>query len=402
MNQDLRKPTGADGEAPSIDWVARARALAPAIEAAAERTERDRQIPDDLMAALHDAELYRMILPRSMGGGEATALALMEVLEAVAAADASTAWCLGQALGCSLAASFVTKDVAQEIFGKPDAVLAWGPPSPGARAVAADGGYRLTGKWRFASGSRNATWLGCHSAVYEADGAPRIGDDGAPVVRTLIYPRSSAAITDVWQVVGLKGTGSDDYAVSDLFVPESFTFVRDSAADRREPGPLYRIPLLTFYGIAFAGVALGLARATLDDFIALAAEKKAARTTSVLRDNAVVQSMVGQAEGRLGSSRAFLVEMINETWETACTPDPFPLRQRARLRVAITYAMNQAREVADSAYQAAGTNAIFESNPFERRFRDMHTVAQQGQAHLSNFEGAGQAFLGLEPKGTRI
>ncbi len=402
MAQKLKDRTGADGGAEAIDWVARARTLCPMIEAASDRIEQDCELPPEIVGALHDAELFRMILPRSLGGGEADPLAYMEVLRAIAAADASTAWCLGQGQGCSTAAAFLDPDAAREVFGKPGSVLAWGPGNASGKAVAADGGYRVSGEFMFASGSRNADWLGAHCTVCEPDGSPRIGANGRPVDRTMLFPKASATITDVWQVVGLKGTGSDNYAVSDLFVPEACTFQRNSAADRRETGPFYRIPLLTLYGIGFAGVALGIARAMLDEFIALAANKVAARTSGVLRDNAVIQSSVAQAEGRLGSSRAFLVEMIGETWQTACSPDEFPLDQRARLRVAITWAMNQAREVADFAYQAAGTTAIFERNRFERRFRDMHTVSQQGQAHLSNFEAAGQALLGLQPDSPRV
>ena len=401
MKQNLKTQSDAGSRAAAIDWVARAGRLAPVVEAAAARTERDTQVPQDVMAALHDAELFRMLLPRSLGGGEVTPLAFMEVLEAVSAADASTAWCLGQAQGCTFAAAFLDRGVAQEIFGKPDAVLAWGPPNRSAKAIAVDGGYRVSGEWMFASGSRHAAWLGGHSFVCEPDGTPRLDADGKPIIRTMLFPITSAKITDVWQVIGLRGTGSDNYAVTDLFVPEAYTTWRDSAADRRETGPLYNIPLITIYGIGFAGVALGIARATLDAFIRLAAEKVPGRAAHVLRDNEVIQSQLAQAEAHLGSARAYLVEMIEATWETACTADGFPLDQRARLRVAITYAMNQAREVVNFAYQAAGTTAIFESNPFERRFRDMHTVSQQVQAHLSNYESAGKAFLGLEP-GPRV
>ena len=400
MNNDTATRT--DGGTQEIDWVARARGIAPLIEAAAPRIEAELQIPADVVAAIHDAGLYRMCLPRSMGGGEIDIPELTEVIQIVAAADASTAWCLGQGLGCSLAAAFLAPEAAQELFGRPDAAGAWGPPNPSARAVPTDGGYKVTGLWHFASGSRHATWIGGHTPVREADGTPRLDGDGKQLVRTMMFPRASAEITDVWQVVGLRGTGSDDYAVSDLFVPEAYSFVRDSADDRRESGPLYRIPLLTFYGIEFASVALGVARAALDSIEALAAEKVASRTVGVLRENAAIQQRVAWSEGQLGSSRAYLAEMVGETWDTACAGEPFPLDQRARLRIAITYAMNQAREVVNFAYQSAGTTAIFEANPFERRFRDMHTIAQQGQAHMSNLESAGKALLGLDPGEGRV
>jgi alkylation response protein AidB-like acyl-CoA dehydrogenase len=384
-------------ERTAIDWVARAKELAPMIEAAAPAIEKEREVTKDVMAALHKARLFHMLVPKSLGGGEADPLAVMGVLEAVAAADASTAWCLGQGLISALVAGFLDPKAAQEIFGEPNAVVAWGPTNSTAKAVKVEGGYRATGKWRFASGSRHATWLGGHCNVVDADGKPVMGANGRPVSRTLLFPRAKAKITDVWQVVGLRGTGSDDYEVADLFVPEAYTSWRDSKPDRREKGPLYSIPLLTAYGMGFAGIALGIGRAMLDNFVKLASTKVAGGTHSTLRENAVIQTGVAQGERKLRSARAFLVEMIGKTWESAKKGEEYPMEQRALLRISISGAMNEAREVCDFAYQAAGTNAIFEKGPFERRFRDMHTVSQQGQAHLSNFEFAGQALLGLNP-----
>ncbi len=400
--QDVKEQAGPDGQAAEIDWVARARALAPMIEASSDRTEQEKEVPADLMAAMHEAEMFRMCLPRSLGGGEAGPLEVMAVMEVVSAADASTAWCLGQALGCNFAAGYVEADVAKDIFGAADSIVAWGPTGAGAKAIAEDGGYRVSGEWRFASGSRHATWLGSHTPVFEADGGARTDDQGRPVVRTMLYPKSRAKMIDVWQVMGLRGTGSDNYTLDDVFVPEAYTYKRDFAGDRHESCPLYAIPQLTFYGMAFAGIAIGLARGTLDAFIELAAGKVGSGMSSVLRDNAVIQSGIAQAEARLGSARAYAVEQIGRSWELYRSGESLSLDQRARLRMSITWAMNQAREAADFAYQASGTNGIFESSPFERRFRDMHTVSQQGQAHLLNFEFAGQALLGLEPSGHRV
>ena len=385
-----------------IDWTARARELAPLIVEASDRTEQEGQVPKDVMTAMHEAEMFRMLLPRSMGGGEATPLELAEVLEITAAADASTAWCLGQGLGCSYAAAFVAPEVARDIFRQSDAVIAWGPPSPSAKAIVADGGYRSTGEWRFASGSRCATWLGGHSQVCDAGGTPLKNDDGSPKMRTMLFRKADAKMIDVWQVIGLRGTGSDNYATADLFVPETYTTWRNSEPDRREEGPLYRIPLLTFYGMAFSALSLGIARALMESFKELAVDKVGGGQTTVLRENAVIQSNVAESEAKILSSRAFLIDMIGEYWDVLCAGDPPSLDLRARLRLSITYAMNQAREAATYAYHAAGTNAIFEENPFERRIRDMYTVSQQGQGHKWNYEPVGQVFLGLPPTGHRL
>ncbi len=382
-----------------IDWTARARAAAPAIEAEGDRTEREGKVTAAAMAAMHEAELFRICLPRSMGGGEVSPMILSRVMETVAGADASAAWCLGQALGCSLSAAFLAPAAAAAVFGAPDTVVAWGPVHNSARVVPVDGGYRLTGRWSYASGIRNATWIGAHSLEAGPDGALRMNSDGRPHIRTFLFPASSAVVDPVWDTVGLRGTGSDDYAVEDLFVPESRSFLRDFAPDRREAGPLYRIALTAFYGITFASVALGIARAMLDTFIALAAAKTASHMSKTLRENAAVQSDVALAEGHLGASRSYLTEMLEEIWEVLSRGDELDLERRARLRLACAYASGRAREVAAMAYHRAGSTAIHAKNPFERRFRDMNTVSQQIQAAPSNLEHAGMALLGLDPGG---
>jgi alkylation response protein AidB-like acyl-CoA dehydrogenase len=374
----------------------RARELAPLLTRMSDKIDDARQLPDDVVAALHEARLYRMLLPRSCGGAELDVTGFLLAVEELAKADASTAWCVGQAGGCAMAGAYLDPPIAGEIFGAPTAVLAWGPSARNTKAVAVDGGYRVTGTWIFASGSRHAAWLGGHAAVVEGDGRPRLVD-GKPLERTMLFPRAKATITDVWQVVGLRGTGSDTYAVADLFVPEAYTFTRESQNDRREAGPLYVFTTFHVFGIAFAGVALGIARATLDAFIELAGQKTPTLSTKPLRESTMVQTDLALAEARLRSSRAFLLETLGELWTSAATARGFTLDQRGRLRLATTYAMHQARHAVDIVYHAAGATAIFDANPFERRFRDMHTVSQQVQGHASNFALAGEIFLGLPP-----
>ena len=185
-------------------------------------------------------------------------------------------------------------------------------------------------------------------------------------------------------------------------MPEAFSFARDSLADRREDGLLYRIALTTFFGITFAGVALGIARAALDAFIGLGAEKIPSHTTMVMRENPAVQRQFAEAEAKLGSSRTYLIDRISAVWESGQPPEAWPLDQRARLRLACTHAIVQSRDIVAFAYQAAGSNAIFEKNPFERPFRDINTVAQQAQGQPVNMEQAGMALLGLEPRAGRV
>lgn len=384
----------------AIDWLARARALAPVLEAAADGNEQQRRIADNVIAAIEDAGLLKMLLPVSLGGGAADVMTYNSVIEALSAIDASTGWCMAQTLASSHAAGFLPPDIAREIFSAPRAIMAWGPPGGPTRAQVVDGGYRVSGKWRFASGSANATWMGGHSQVYERDGTPRLDAAGRPVMRTMLFLPSQVTIHDTWHTVGLRGTSTNDYEVADLFVPEAYSTWRDSVPDRREAGPLYNIPLLTLYGIGFSGVALGLAEASLRAFMALAPTKRSAGgvgATGFLRDNAVIQSKTAQVTGRLQAARGYLRQTLRDYWNTSCKVGTFSLELRATLRIAIVSAIDTAREVVDFAFQSAGTTAIFERGPFARRFRDMHTLLAQGQTHLSNFESAGQALFGIEP-----
>jgi indole-3-acetate monooxygenase len=377
------------------DCIAQARSLAALIAANAARSEQEREIAPEVIAALHQARLFRMLLPRSCGGWELDPATFMQAVEELAKADASTAWCVAQAAGCSMAAAYLAPDVAHEIFGDPQAVMAWGPVGPDAKAVAVAGGYRASGSWSFASGIKHASWLGCHCPVVETDGTPRLAPDGKPLERTMLIPRRSVRINDIWCVVGLKGTGSDNYEIDDLFIADAYTFTRESPADRREAGPLYRFTTFHLYGIGFAAVALGVALASLDAFIELAAAKIPKTRSYVLRDNAVIQSQVALAQAKLASARCLLLHTLGESWESASRGEALALPQRARLKLAGTYAVHQATEVVDTCYHAAGATAIFESNPFERRFRDVHTVTQQVQSQFANFEMVGQVLLGL-------
>ena len=389
-------PDPGDPEQTATDWVARAHELAPLIADASDRIERERAIPDEVISAMHERQLFRLLLPLTFGGAEVPPAVYLQVIEEIAKADASTAWCLGQGCGGTIAAAYLKPEAALDIFGDRRAVVASGPSF--GKAVVVDGGYRVNGTWGFASGSSHATWLAAHCLISESDGSPRLYPDGTPFERTMFFPKSRATFTDIWQVMGLKGTGSNQYTVADLFVPEDYSYTREWPADRRENGPLYRISNYHMFGVAFAGVALGIGRATLDAFIALASEKAPRNSPQILRENASIQLLTGLAETRLQSARTFLLQLLRELWDTAARNETITLDQRASLRMAITNSSYQAREVVDSAYQASGATAIFEKNPFERRFRDMHTVSQQVQAHASNFELVGQHLLGLQPK----
>jgi alkylation response protein AidB-like acyl-CoA dehydrogenase len=386
------------GAAP--EYLERALALAPEIEGLGERIEEERRLPPALVARLHEAGLFRMLLPRALSGGEVDPVTFVSVIEEIAKADASTAWCLCQASGCSMTAAYLEPAVGAEIFGRdPLAVLAWGP-GPDARAVAVDGGYRVTGTWSFASGCRHATWLGGECPIVDAGGVPRRRADGKIQSRTMLFPAGSVIMIDVWHVSGLKGTASDAFTVTDLFVPQRYSISRDDPAERRHPGMLYCFPLGSLYASGFAGVALGIARRSLDALVALATEKTPRGFRQALRENAVIQSQVGRAEGQLRSAHMYLMGSLAEIWNAVGRSGVLTLEQRMQIRLAATYAIHEAKEVVDTVHHAAGATAIFTASDFDRRFRDMHAVTQQLQGRQAHFETVGQFLLGLQPDTT--
>src|SRR5450755_1105388 len=380
----------------SPDPVARAHELGTEIDAAADEIERARRIPEALLGRLHDSRLFRMLLPRSAGGDQTEPAVCVAAIEVLAQHDASVAWNVFVANSSALIAAYLDPAVNHAVFADPHSIVAWGPPNA-SRASAVDAGYRLTGKWDFASGCRQARWMGAHCHVLEADGALRLNRFGRPTVRTLLFPAADATLIDTWRTIGLRGTASDSYGVNDLFVSEAFSTTREDPTLRRERGPLYAFTMQCLYATGVAAVALGIARAMLSEFIALAS-RKAPRGLARLADNAVVQSDVARAEARLGSARAYLIETLATIYAQADDVAPIDVADRARVRLACTNAIQGAVEVADFAYKGAGVDAIFPGSPFERRFRDMHTLSQQIQARTAHFEAVGQILLGVPPE----
>jgi len=383
-------PSGASRDRTAVQDAA---SLAAIIVAEAPKIETSGKVTVPVMAALHDKGLFRLLLPKSVGGAQMHLGDFVDVIEELAKADASTAWCVGQASGCSFTAAYVDGDVARDVFGARDSVLAWGPSTKSAQAVKTDDGYVISGAWMFASGSRNAQWLAGHCPVLDKDGKVQIGPGGRPIEITAVFRKDKASITDVWNVMGLKGTGSDNYAVTDLFVPDGYIFTRDNPADRRDGSTLYRFSVINVYGVTFAAVALGIASSMLASFIDLAARKTPNTSSQVLRDNAAVQQQVGYNYARLQGARAYLHHTLEDMWQALQPDKECSVEQRLHLRMVSTYVIQQAREVADFAYHAAGSTAIFASQPFERRFRDMNAVTQQGQSHMANFEPVGALLM---------
>ena len=378
-------------KATAIDLVQRARSLRPLIAGEADEIERSRRLTPVVVNALIENGLYRALLPQSLGGAEAPIELFMQMLEEIAKADASTAWCLGQCSVCAMIAAWLDQGSAQEIFNTAPGILAWGAIAHEARAV--EGGYLVTARWDFASGSRQASWLGAHVRIVGADGVPRKNADGSPELRTILFPAGSATLHDVWQAIGLAGTGTDSYEVRELFIPERFTAFRDVPAALREPGPLYRIGTGATFSLGFAAVSLGIARATLDAAIALARAKHPSLAAGAMRDNGAVQGLIGRTEGDWRAARAYLYATAHAMWRDLSATGEFSAAHRSAVRLAATWTIHQSARVVDTAYHMAGATAVFRSQPFERRFRDMHAIAQQIQARDSHYEDVGKMIL---------
>ena len=392
---------GGAGPAVSTDHIAaaclaRARGLIPLLQSAADRIDAANELPEDVLDAMFDAGLFKLLLPRAFGGYELKPVEYVRCVEAIAQGDASAAWCMNQGSGCSMAAAYVSPDVAQEIWGGKRDVVAWGQ-GPGAKAIRCDGGWHVSGTWSFASGSRHATWLGAMCPSFKADGTPMVRPDGKAWERTFMFRRQQAQIDDVWQVMGLRGTGSDNYSVKNLFVDDAHSLTREYEPERQQHGLLYTFQAMQLYASGFASVALGVSRAMLDAFIALARTKSQAWSADALRDNHAVQHIVSYSDASWKAARAGLHKVLEEAWQEVAQTGALSVDSRIEIRQAATYAIHTSRDMAHHVFHEAGSTAIFNKHPFERRLRDVNSVSQQLQGRRTHFETVGQYILGGEP-----
>lgn len=381
-----------------VDPVRAARELAAHIAAAAEDIERNRGLPDALVAALFEAGLFSLLVPRSMGGLEIDLLTFARAIEEVARVDASAAWCLGQANGLTAYVAHGDPAAMREVFGEPGTILANGPGEgnrPG-KAIRVEGGWRISGRWMFASGIGHATWLLAICHLYDERGEPILDRRGESAWRLMLVPKSAVTVHDVWHVVGLRGTGSQSFSASEVFVPQARAI--DPEAPVQERGVLYLFSNNGVFGPAFGSVALGIASAALAEFVDFAGAKVPRTMQHPIRDNATVQAGVAQARARLESARAYLHQTLSWVWASAAARGSLEVSERVEARLAATHATQEAAAVMDAVYAMAGSHAILETGPFARRFRDMHAVTQQYQARRQHYEHVGRYLLGLDPE----
>jgi indole-3-acetate monooxygenase len=371
-----------------------ARELAPTIEAARADIERERQLPRALVEAIGNAGLFALWLPKAFGGPELNLVDYIRVIEELARADGSAAWCATVAACYGRIAGYLQPEIAREIFGNGRTVVA-GTINPTGKAFVVDGGYRVTGRWAYGSGILHSTWTLGNCIAHDREG-PRRASGGAPDIRLAIFPTSAVEVIDTWHVSGLRGTGSHDYRVADLFVGDDHSI---SCFDAKplQPGTLYAIPMMTVLSVAIAAVPLGIARSAIDAAVELAQVKTPYRSSLLLREMASFQATVGRAEALWGSARSFLFATVGNLWDEVSSGMAASMRQRALVRLACTQAAQSAAKAVDLMYNAGGGTSLYESNRLERCFRDVHACTQHIATSADSYEVGGRVLLGLDP-----
>ena len=367
--------------------VSAAERLSPAVRAARDDVEQMRQTPPALADEITRTGIYQMYLPRSMGGPETPPLTAFRVVEELSKADGSVGWCAMIATALSMNVARLPPEVGREFAGTPADYRAAGSARPGGRARKVPGGYRVTGRWNFASGIQNARWLYCTCIM--ADTTP-------PVLRALWVPRDSVTVVDTWSVMGMRGTGSQDFTVDDVFVPSEHSCLSDDPP--RETGPLYnRRAWYVHLWTPSAANALGIARGAIDSLAAIAATEASTMSASLLRDRPMVQSRIAEAEAIVNAARAYVFDAVGRLWDSLCAGEPPSDQMIAQGRLALVHAMHESVRAVDKVFHAAGTNAIYTRLPLERAFRDVHVAVQHAAGLPGYFESAGKVLLGLRP-----
>lgn len=371
-----------------------ARGVAALARASADESERTRRMPPVVVEAALDAGLMHMLVPAALGGGEVDPLAMLRLIEAVSAGDGAAGWCV--MIGATSAAGgvpYLRPDVARAIFEVGRRNVTGGAVAPSGVARAVEGGYRVSGRWGWGSGLHHCAWV--HASCVVTDGDTPRTEQGGPMLRTVLVPAAQVQILDTWDVSGLRGTGSHDFVVGDVFVPEerAYSFMTGT---RSCDGALYRIPIFGLMAAAVAAVPLGIARGAIDALIELAQSKVPTGSRRPLRERATTAVQVAEAEATLGAGGALLREALADIWATVQPGDRLSVAQRARLRLAASHAAICAARAVDLMYAAGGASANFSASPLQRAFRDVHAATGHVLIAPIHLEAAGRHALGLE------
>jgi alkylation response protein AidB-like acyl-CoA dehydrogenase len=375
-------------------FIAAAQGVVPLVHACRDEIERERELPGELVRALADAGFFRMYVPAELGGLEVHPAAMMEAVEAVAAADGSAGWIAALCGSEGLYLARLPPESARAILASGTPGIAGSFNAGEGRAVAESGGYRVTGRWRFGSGCRQATWMMAAGARKDASGNPALDAAGRPAVTVSLFPRERCTIFDTWYAGGLRGSGSHDFALDDYHTPEEFTFGFETPSPYR--GALYRMPILVAFGPGVATVSLGIARGAITELQRLAAVKRPMLSAALLRDRTTAQLAVAEAEALVRSARLFLLDAVGAAWAAANEGREVSLLERASQRLASWHAAQSATRAVRLMYEAAGTSAVLASNPIERAIRDVEAASLHVTVAPSLQEAAGRVLLGLE------
>ena len=382
------------------DFLARARALAPLVEAEAAESERARTLTPKTVEALVEADLIRAALPREVGGSELPAHALVELVEEISRQDGSTGWCFGMnTIVSGIAAAMLPEAGRREVFdGRPPGktLLAGGFPPMGSCERVADG-WRVRGHFRFGSGCRHAHAMVCTCVEIE-DGTARM-DGRAPAMRAFVLPPEQVRIDDNWDVAGLEGTASCDYHVDDVVVPDTLSFSSGMSFAPLRGRSLYALPLLSLAGAPHAGFALGVGRRALEEIAEHATGRQRLGSAAPLADRPAFQQHFGRATAHLRAARALALESLQVLHDHAARGQGVPLHARAEAAVATTNAYESALEAATFAFRASGAAVLFRTGRLQRCFRDIQAGSQHIVVSDESFERAAQVWLGVgEPQ----
>lgn len=367
--------------------------VAPVVAEHRASFDQERRLPDAVFDALADAGLFRLWLPEKLGGPELSLVEFMTIVEAASALDGSVGWLVGNGGGMSRAGGYLPEPTVRGWFSDPRAFLVAATGAVGA-AKKVPGGYRLTGRWPFGSGAHHAThFMGLASTKDAA------GRDDPPLC--CYVPRCHVTLHDTWNVSGLRGTGSCDFEVSDVFVPEQHTHAFMGSTPT-QAGVIYRLPPLSIFAWTVSVVPLGIARGAMDAFIEIAKRKTRMGTTVLLRDREIVQSTFGRMDALHQAARALLIQAMNELAAAVEEGGARLVQARAMFRTACSHAAESAARIVDTLVAEAGAIAIFESSPLERATRDVHAAVKHIAMSSNNYVVAGRLALGLDPGTARF
>ena len=369
------------------------RGILPLVREYAAQGELERHLPRPLADAFNDAGVFRMCRPKALGGLEVDPVTVMRVVEEISQADGAAGWCAMISGSGSAFDAFIPLQGAKEMYADPRAVTT-GVLAPNGRATAAPGGYRVTGRWSIASNCMSSDWLGGSSMIFEGPG-PKIGFGGMPEVIVPMFSAKECKIHDTWRTVGLRGSGSHDFEVNDVFVPEK-RVIRVPMLQPFHEGPVFTFPFLGFLASSIACVSLGIARRAVDELVNVAKTKTPFGMMGALSSRPSAQLAVADAEAALGSARAFLFDEVQRTWEHALQGRPASPMQRGRIRLAATNAVTSAARAVDLAYTTGGASAMYEKSPLQRAFRDVHAITQHFTVAPPSRELEGKVLFGLD------